>query len=90
MGGEDLEDLFSTKGWRHQISGSGAHDGGGDEDAIYVPMKLAGCSGKLIFDKQDRFVHPAAIARMTEERKKKFFIVLLFQNQVERIKKTDL
>jgi hypothetical protein len=67
VGGEDLgDDLFSTKGWRHQISGSAY---GGDGDAIYVPMKLAGCSGKLIFDKQDRFVHPAAIARMTEEEK---------------------
>ena len=67
MGGEDLgDDLFSTKGWRRQISGSAY---GGDEDAIYVPMKkLVGCSDKLIFDKQDRFVHPAAIARMTEEK----------------------
>ena len=89
MGGEDLEDLFSTKGWRHQISGSGAHDGGGDEDAIYVPMKLAGCSGKLIFDKQDRFVHPAAIARMTEERKKKVSSYYFSKIKL-RIKKTDL
>ena len=63
MGEEELgDDLFSTKGWRHQKSGSAY---GGDGDAIFVPMttKLAGCSDKLIFDKQDRFVHPATIAR---------------------------
>jgi hypothetical protein len=70
-GEEDVgDDLFSTKGWRHQKSGSAY---GGDGDAIYVSMKkLAKCSGKLIFDKQDRFVHPAAIARMTE--KKTYYI----------------
>jgi len=57
---EDVVDLFSMKGWRHQKSGN-AYEG--DGDAIYVPMtKLVGWSCKLIFDKQDRFVHPAAIA----------------------------
>lgn len=68
---EDVVDgLFSTKDWRHQKSGNAY---GGDEDVIYVLMKkLAGCSCKLIFDKQDRFVHPAAIAKKTK--------ILLFQN----------
>ena len=66
--GEDVEDcyLFSMKGWRHQKSGNAY---GGDGDAVYVPMtKLARWSCKLIFDKQDRSVHPVAIARTTEQK----------------------
>lgn len=60
---EDVVDLFSMKDWRHQKSGNAY---GGDGDAIYVPMtKLAGCSCKLIFDKQDTFVRPEAIAITT-------------------------
>ena len=67
-----MDDLFSTKGWRHQKSGN-AYEG--DEDAIYVSMKkLAVRSCKLIFDKQDKFVHPGAIAIKTEENN----IILLF------------
>ena len=79
---EDVEDdhLFSTKGWRHQKSGSAY---GGYEDATNVLLtKLARGSCKLIFDKQDRFVHPVAIARMTEKN-----IILLFHNQVKRKRK---
>lgn len=67
-----MDDLFSTKGWRHQKSGN-AYEG--DEDAIYVSMKkLAVRSCKLIFDKQDKFVHPGAIAIETEKNN----IILLF------------
>ena len=65
-----MDDLFSTKGSRHQKSGN-AYEG--DEDAIYVSMKkLAGRSCILIFDKQDRFVHPAAIAITAREKKYTF------------------
>jgi len=56
---EDVDDLSSTRGWRHQKSGN-AYEG--DEEAIYVSMKkLAVWSCKPIFDKQDKFVHPGAI-----------------------------
>ena len=62
-----VDDPFSTKGWRHQKSGN-AYEG--DEDAIYVSMKkLVVRSCKLIFDKQDKFLHPGAIAITTERKK---------------------
>ena len=65
-----MDDLFSTRGWRHQKSDS-AYGG----YAICEPMKkLAERSNKLIFDKQDKFVHPAAIAIRTEKKN----VVLLF------------
>lgn len=77
-----VDDLFSTKGWCHQKSGS-AYGGGGD--VIYVPMKkLARWSCKLIFDKQDRFVHPAAIARMTEKKRKKIHHIAFPQSSLKR------
>ena len=63
--GDVVDDLFSTKGWPRQKSGN-AYEG--DEDAIYVSMKkLAVRSYKLIFDKQDRSVHPGAIATTHEK-----------------------
>ena len=62
------DDLFSMKGWSHQKQGS---EYGGDVGVAYVTMtmtKLAR-SDKPIFDKQDRSVHLAAIAR---NRRKEF------------------
>jgi hypothetical protein len=60
--------LFSTMGWNHQKWGNAYED---DEGVFYVSMmmmmtKLAKL-GKLIFDKQDRFVHLATIARKNEK-----------------------
>lgn len=80
---EDVVDGFSRKGWHHQRSDN-AYEG--DEEETYVQMlELAGWSCKQIFDKQDRFVHPAAIARMTRKK----VVILLFHNQVEK-NNTDL
>ena len=74
-----MDDLFSTKGWRHQKSGN-AYEG--DEDAIYVSMKkLVVRSCKLIFDKQDKFVHPGAIAIKTEKKTTSYYF---FHNQLEK------
>jgi hypothetical protein len=65
-----VDDLFSTKGWRCQKSDSADGDDG-DSTICVLPMtKLAArWKGKPIFDKQDRFVHPAAIAK--NDRRKK-------------------
>jgi hypothetical protein len=70
----EVDDLFSMKGLRYQKSDSAYR---GDGNVIYVlPItKRARWKGKLVFDKQDRFMHPAAIAK--NERKNKYYISLI-------------
>ena len=68
-----VDDPFSPKSWDHQKKGNAAEKAGGIVPYVAMTtttmmMRLVARSEKLIFDKQDRFVHLVAIAGEMDKR----------------------